>query len=403
MAAPYHEAGAWSPDELDDAVDAYLGRSSAQSAPNFHLATRALRQDQDDAAARDAARRQQPAQGYRQQQQQQQQQRPPAAAASSTPDDDGGNVEDMVDSILTPVGAKAATPAAYSVAPASSNAQRIAQQPYDADALVGATPLGDLAAAGDDTPYAEDEDLQDHHIEGGERGSYDQPDFRGSSERSGSRRSGVSDGALRVDTELMIRRMAMWKARKDRTIAAKRQEAAHKELEQCTFQPLVADDVQQRLHSPERLLGPSTLYRDNRAWGTEEFLQRQERARKLRQEKEQHAKEVFSSGTRWQHRTTVPRPFAIGTHRHRSRDALATGGAPHGGGMTSVGAGSSRGMAKMVASLRTHFDAEPSRIEAPSVPPGAFSAALPGRGPPRGGSHDDHWNAQLDQMVSDML
>eukprot|EP00672_Neobodo_designis_P018558 CAMPEP_0174837506 /NCGR_PEP_ID=MMETSP1114-20130205/6792_1 /TAXON_ID=312471 /ORGANISM="Neobodo designis, Strain CCAP 1951/1" /LENGTH=375 /DNA_ID=CAMNT_0016071573 /DNA_START=57 /DNA_END=1184 /DNA_ORIENTATION=+ len=372
----YSDAAAWSPEELDQAVDAYLGRSESRPgpAPTLNLAS--------TAAPRSSAAASQPAAPPA----------PPAAAA-------GGDIEGMVDSILTPAGG---TPSAYSAPSAARGRQpstaAAASQPFDNDALVGATPLGALAEG--DIPYVTEG--RGSHSHDGSADGYEQPDFRGSSER-GSSRSASTQSALRVDTQLMIRRMAMWKARKERSLAAKRQEAAAKELEPCTFQPLVAEDVQRRLHSPDRLLGPSSLYRDNRAWGTDEFLQRQERARKLKEEKKQHEQEVFSSGSRWQHRTTVPRPFAIGTHRHRTQDALAAGGAPHGGGMTSVGAGSSRAMAKTIAKLRTHFDAEPSRIEAPSVPPGAFSAARPGRAPPRGGSYDDHWNAQLDQMVSDML
>jgi hypothetical protein len=422
----------WSPEELDSAVDAYLmrGESSAamlaapKTGASTATASRASREDdlvrrfpsgvsqsasdfvanaRDLMASTGAPARSQPValassaskgNSHIATQQQQQHQRTPYAArvsvTSAALPPATSQLDDLVDSLLGPSASGHPSPAlGYSAARGAV----ATGQSYDDDALTGATPLHLIAA------QALREAKETHYVAGEVPG---QPDFRGSSVRSGSTAHQAA-----VDTQLMLRRMNMWRARKERNIDAKRREHDARVMEECTFRPLASPELQQQAQHASELLAPSSLYRDNKAWGTDEYLERQEAARRLREEKRQHEEHVFASGAAWRHQSTVPKPFSLGSHRHRAPSSMADGGAANGRAMASVGSGSSRGMAPLVASLRQHFEVAPSRIEAPSLPPGAFSS-VKYRGASVYGTADDvhgatAWASKLDAMVDGFL
>ena len=128
----------------------------------------------------------------------------------------------------------------------------------------------------------------------------------------------------------------------------------------CTFQPsrLVADHDAER---EEALLQPNSLYEGNVAWGTDDHVRRYEVARLRRVEQKEYEEAKFRAKDSWRPQRTVPKPFELGRslrgHKVKSLESDFSG---------------------MAAQVRRNFNNEPSAIEAPSVPPGLFSASSTG-------------------------
>ncbi len=131
--------------------------------------------------------------------------------------------------------------------------------------------------------------------------------------------------ALRASNEFVIRRMELWQYQKIKERQDFERDRAQDEMRGCTFQPDL-DEARRRAvnlvgaaneeEELQRLLAPSPLYYDNRAWGYDNFVRRLEVARERKVDKEIQDAEAFRvkgpAAARFRqgnHRATVPDPF----------------------------------------------------------------------------------------------
>lgn len=150
-----------------------------------------------------------------------------------------------------------------------------------------------------------------------------------------------------------LRRIQLWAERREAKRAILVYERLQEELRQCTFHP-ARETTDSDLSSQ---LSPSALYKDNRAWGFDEFVDRLVGAReqkKLKEEEDERRKSGVT-GSNWHPGATVPEPFEFNRFNRRPIPSL-------------------KGHYEELAPvLRDGYENTMSTIEAPSVPPGLFS------------------------------
>ena len=109
-----------------------------------------------------------------------------------------------------------------------------------------------------------------------------------------------------------VERSKVWARRKEEILEAEREAKREGDLRDCTFQPVTCDATSS---SPMAVAKTPTP-------GLESYLARQERARKMREERD--AKLNRPDGSSWRHETTVPQEFSFQT----ASTARAKGDAP---------------------------------------------------------------------------
>ncbi len=148
-----------------------------------------------------------------------------------------------------------------------------------------------------------------------------------------------------------LRRIELWAERKKERRLQSENEVQSKELEECTFEPRVSDRVQ------GDLLAPHALYKDNKAWGYDEFVDRLVEARVQREQRRTEIEAKLSGyGDRWQPKLTTPEPFEFAKFSRKKIAALQKS-------------------YDLIAPIvrEEHLGQAPSAIEGPSVPSGLFS------------------------------
>ena len=98
-----------------------------------------------------------------------------------------------------------------------------------------------------------------------------------------------------------VERSKVWARRKEEILEAEREAKREGDLRDCTFQPVTCDATSS---SPMAVAKTPTP-------GLESYLARQERARKMREERD--AKLNRPDGSSWRHETTVPQEFSFQT------------------------------------------------------------------------------------------
>ena len=183
-----------------------------------------------------------------------------------------------------------------------------------------------------------------------------------------------------------LRRISAWERRRQLRHLSARAQKSQGEMAECTFAPCLAA-ARWEYESPEvleRLKQPSALYADNKAWGFDAYVARQQEARERRREQLEYERKVLNqtnrSGDTFQRaRVTEPQPFLLGKDRPVASYARSAG----------TGAVEARKQHmhprarwehKMAVECRAELEREvgPSMIEPPSVPPGLFSAPCSG-------------------------
>jgi hypothetical protein len=152
-----------------------------------------------------------------------------------------------------------------------------------------------------------------------------------------------------------LRRIHLWAERRDAKRAVMVYERLQEELGQCTFHPI--RETTNPSDGSSVHLAPSSLYKDNKAWGFDEFVDRLVTARDLKQmkEEEDERRKSGATGSNWHPGTTVPEPFEFNRFNRRPIPSLKS----HYEGLAPV--------------LRGEHVQSLSTIEAPSIPPGLFS------------------------------
>ncbi|CUG05849.1 Hypothetical protein, putative [Bodo saltans] len=152
-----------------------------------------------------------------------------------------------------------------------------------------------------------------------------------------------------------LRRIQLWAERREAKRAVMVYEKLQEELAQCTFHPI--RETTNLSDSSSIHLAPSSLYKDNKAWGFDEFVDRLVTARDQKQlkEEEDERRKSGATGVNWQPGFTVPEPFEFNRYNRRPIPSLKS----HYEGLAPV--------------LRGEHEQSLSTIEAPSIPPGLFS------------------------------
>lgn len=152
-----------------------------------------------------------------------------------------------------------------------------------------------------------------------------------------------------------LRRIQLWAERKDAKRAVLVYERLQEELSHCTFRPY--RETTQISEASSQHLAPSSLYKDNKAWGYDEFVDRLVTARehKATKEEEDERRKSGATGSHWHPGTTVPEPFEFNRYNRRPIAALKS----H--------------FEDIAPQLRDEHEQTLSTIEAPSIPPGLFS------------------------------
>lgn len=151
-----------------------------------------------------------------------------------------------------------------------------------------------------------------------------------------------------------LRRIQMWEEKKRLKQLMSKREVEARGQEECTFHPNVQaarDSVLAHKISPGKgakgtigfgygggnsglvgaspvdrasIASPSKLYKDNKAWGFDSFVDRQLYAREMRRQAEEDAEAVFAlKNPEGRQRVTVPEPFEFGNKGRKSvRKAL---------------------------------------------------------------------------------
>eukprot|EP00761_Pharyngomonas_kirbyi_P013056 gb/GECH01013083.1/.p1 GENE.gb/GECH01013083.1/~~gb/GECH01013083.1/.p1 ORF type:complete len:677 (+),score=182.43 gb/GECH01013083.1/:1-2031(+) len=102
----------------------------------------------------------------------------------------------------------------------------------------------------------------------------------------------------------IIDRARKWKKKREEKLRYEREESIKKEMAECTFQPNI---IRERDNLSETL--DSIQTDDSEIIGFDEFVERQELARRKRQEAE---KSVFTTGDSWRPRRTTPKEPKLG-------------------------------------------------------------------------------------------
>lgn len=110
-------------------------------------------------------------------------------------------------------------------------------------------------------------------------------------------------------------RTSQWQRRREKKLEEQRSSRHETDLNGCTFHPTVHDA--NRTPPPSR----NVVYGgDGKAWGVQEFVERQKEARRRREEEEAR---LYDTGHKWRNEPTQPREFLLGQHdaqRIRSLD-----------------------------------------------------------------------------------
>lgn len=149
------------------------------------------------------------------------------------------------------------------------------------------------------------------------------------------------------------RRINMWSVRKQSRLEKQRREAEEEKLKECTFRPL-----RPTVDCDASLLEPSAIYKDNKSWGFDAFVDRYVEARRKKDEETRYVEEYWASpGDKWKPQRTVPEPFELGqpAKNHYGISCLRSP------------------FDTLAPKLRPQHYATPSTIEAPAVPSGTFS------------------------------
>jgi hypothetical protein len=196
-------------------------------------------------------------------------------------------------------------------------------------------------------------------------------------------------------TDFLLRRMDMWQNKRKQNLEQQRIESYHRETEGCTFRPMRAEalaasamalveaqEEERRTHAvstwrhgfgsskthtaPVALsrsaFEPSALYADNKSWGFDEFVQRQEEARARRAEREAEIARAFEVKGAAAKRVrdghygaTEPEPFRLSSTAAMVHQADAIG---RRGGAAGVGGRAARSTAAAAATVaRAQTDA----------------------------------------------
>ena len=147
-----------------------------------------------------------------------------------------------------------------------------------------------------------------------------------------------------------LRRIELWAERKKERRLQTELEVHSKALEECTFEPRVSDRHQ------SELIAPHPLYKDNKAWGYDEFVDRLVAARAQREDRraEIDAK-LGGCGDRWKPELTTPEPFEFAKFSRKKIAALQ------------------KSYDLIAPIVRDDHIGTVSAIEGPSVPSGLFS------------------------------
>eukprot|EP01063_Lacrimia_lanifica_P017638 TRINITY_DN24683_c0_g1_i1.p1 TRINITY_DN24683_c0_g1~~TRINITY_DN24683_c0_g1_i1.p1 ORF type:complete len:425 (+),score=150.03 TRINITY_DN24683_c0_g1_i1:66-1277(+) len=122
-------------------------------------------------------------------------------------------------------------------------------------------------------------------------------------------------GAKTAHPLRVYERVSQWQRRKHQKLDEERRKTQKKELENCPFEPVTRSTKAQ--HPWEQKSG--SIYGGNgRAWGYDEFVERQREARRRTNEKKDAVK---SSGKNWKNEVTVCQEFNLG-RRDKSVRAL---------------------------------------------------------------------------------
>lgn len=165
--------------------------------------------------------------------------------------------------------------------------------------------------------------------------------------------TGVDHGAsLDPKSPAALRRIQLWAERKEAKRAMLVYEALQEELKECSFQPL-----RETVQVPKERLSPNRLYKDNRAWGFDQFVDRVVAARIQKQQKkeEDELRIAGANGSNWSCTATVPQPFEFCKYNRNEISSLK------------------KNYDSIVPIVRQQHFSEMSTIEAPSVPSGLFS------------------------------
>ena len=147
-----------------------------------------------------------------------------------------------------------------------------------------------------------------------------------------------------------LRRIELWAERKKERRVQTENEVQSKELEECTFEPRVSDRNQ------SELIAPHPLYKDNKAWGYDEFVDRLVAARSQREERRVEIEmKLGGCGDRWKPELTTPEPFEFAKFSRKKIAALQ------------------KSYDLIAPIVRNEHIGTASAIEGPSVPSGLFS------------------------------
>ncbi len=145
-----------------------------------------------------------------------------------------------------------------------------------------------------------------------------------------------------------LRRIELWAERKKERRMQSENEVQSKELEECTFEP--------RVDRKSELIAPHPLYKDNKAWGYDEFVDRLVDARLQREERNAENEAKLSGyGDRWKPKLTSPEPFEFAKFSRKKIAALQ------------------KSYDLIAPIVREEHFGPASSIEGPSVPSGLFS------------------------------
>eukprot|EP01062_Namystynia_karyoxenos_P081575 TRINITY_DN899_c0_g4_i2.p1 TRINITY_DN899_c0_g4~~TRINITY_DN899_c0_g4_i2.p1 ORF type:complete len:673 (+),score=253.22 TRINITY_DN899_c0_g4_i2:87-2021(+) len=116
--------------------------------------------------------------------------------------------------------------------------------------------------------------------------------------------------ARRVDPNDVVERAGQWATRRQQKLDQERLKREERELSQCTFRPNRERPAPDAAAAPWKEPPATQLYGgEGKAWGFDEFVERQRDARRRQLEKEEGA---FATGKGWRNEVTIPREPVLG-------------------------------------------------------------------------------------------
>ncbi|KAL0235805.1 hypothetical protein GEMRC1_002387 [Eukaryota sp. GEM-RC1] len=130
-----------------------------------------------------------------------------------------------------------------------------------------------------------------------------------------TRKAKDSNGTFKTEGSVVSRTLA-WKQRKEQKMLHEKEKLIEEQLKECTFTP-----NQQRRKQRGPGVRPNSEASLKKYYGVDEFLTRQQKARKIREE--QDPERLISRGDNWNPEVTKPEPFKFVHSKEKLREDIA--------------------------------------------------------------------------------